>query len=148
MKCLVIYDTKWGHTEQIAKAIAAGMGKGARAVRVGDPESRLFDGIDLLVIGSPVHGGRPTKPVQEMLKDMRPEPSSKMKVAAFDTRMTMKFAQKFGFAAVRMADQLKEQGFSLNAEPEGFIVEGQKGPLGAGELERAEKWGKTISRRS
>jgi len=146
VKALVVYDTKWGHTEQIAKAIAAGIGKGAKAARVGDPETKLLGGIDLLVIGSPVLGGRPTKPLQEMLKEMKPGPSSKMKIATFDTRMTMKFAQKFGFAAVRMTDQLKELGFSMKAEPEGFIVKGQKGPLEEGELERAEKWGQTISK--
>ena len=146
MKALVVYDTKWGHTEQIAKAIAAGLGKGAKTARVGDPEANLLGGIDLLVIGSPVIGGRPTKLLQEMLKEMKPEPSTKMKIATFDTRMTMKFAQKFGFAAVRMADQLKELGFTIKAEPEGFIVKGQKGPLEDGELERAEKWGKTISK--
>jgi len=51
----------------------------------------------------------------------------------------MKFAQKFGFAAVRIADELKDQGNTLISEPMGFIVIGQKGPLAEGELERASK---------
>ena len=36
MKAIVVYDSKWGNTEMIAKAIAVGIGKSVRAVQVGD----------------------------------------------------------------------------------------------------------------
>jgi flavodoxin len=147
VKALVVYDSKWGNTEKVALAVAAGIGKDSKAAQVGAVESDQTKTIELLVIGSPVIGGRPTKPIQEHLKTITQTASTKLKIATFDTRMMMKFAQKFGFAAVRMADQLKEQGNTLVSEPMGFIVKGQKGPLAEGELDRATLWGKELTKK-
>jgi flavodoxin I len=146
MKALVVYDTKWGNTEKVALAIAAGIGKGTRAIRVGEVDVNQAKELNLLVVGSPVIGGKPTKPIQEYLKTIANTAATKMRIATFDTRMTMKFAQKFGFASVRMADQLKEQGNITVSEPMGFMVKGQKGPLDEGELERATQWAQTLSK--
>jgi flavodoxin len=144
MKTLVLFDSKFGNTEAIAQAVAKGIGGGASTARVGAGGSLSLAGLDLLVIGSPVVGGRATKPVQEIVEKIGTPTGSKPRVAVFDTRMTMKFAQRFGHAAVRMADELKAKGFTLVGEPAGFIVLGQKGPLADGELERAEAWGKAL----
>jgi hypothetical protein len=103
-------------------------------------------GIDLLVVGSPVLGGKPSKPMQGYLKTITRTSTTKLRIAAFDTRMRMKFAERFGFAAVRMAKQLEEQENVLVAEPMGFIVLGQKGPLEEGEVERAKEWGKALAK--
>jgi flavodoxin len=143
---LVVYDSKWGNTESIAKAVAAGIGKNAKAIKIDQSETIKTETMDLLIIGSPVIGGKPTKPIQEYMKKLSHTLDRKMRVATFDTRMTMKFAQKFGFAAVRMANELLENGNTLIAEPMGFIVVGQKGPLAEGELERATKWGKELTK--
>jgi flavodoxin len=145
MKVLIVYDSKWGNTELVAKAVAAGLGKSARAVRVGEAPAGDFDKLELLVLGSPVHGGRPTKPIQEYMKGIPGGSAGKLRIGAFDTRMTTNAAQKFGFAAVRMLEQLKAQGCAVVSEPMGFIVTGQKGPLAEGELERASQWGKDLA---
>ena len=147
MKAFVVYDSKWGNTEKVALAIAAGIGKEAKAAQVGAVKLDQTESVELLVIGSPVIGGRPSKPIQEYLKTIAQTSSTKLRIATFDTRMTMKFAQKFGFAAVKMADQLKEQRNTLISEPMGFIVKGQKGPLAEGELDRATLWGKELMKR-
>ena len=144
VKALIAYDTKWGNTEKVGMAIAAAIGKSAKAVQVGAIDSDQIKNIELLILGSPVIGGRPTKPIQEYLKTINQTSGTKLRIATFDTRMTMKFAQKFGFAAVRMATQLKEQGNTIISEPTGFIVTGQKGPLAEGELDRATNWGKEL----
>jgi flavodoxin len=144
MKALVVYDTKWGNTEKIANAIAMGLGKGIDVKKVATVKNDEIGELDLLVIGSPVLGGRPTKALQEFMKAISKTSGSKMKIAAFDTRMTMKFAQKFGFASERMIKQLKDQENSIIDEPIGFIVKGQKGPLEDGEMERAIEWGKKL----
>jgi flavodoxin len=146
MKALVVYDSKWGNTEAIAKAIAAGINKDARVAKVGEPAASDVEGLALLVVGSPVLGGKPSKPMQEYLKTIVQSSTTKMRIATFDTRMKMKFAEKFGFAADRMADQLKEQGNIILSVPMGFIVNGQKGPLAEGEVERAEKWGRELAK--
>ena len=70
-----------------------------------------------------------------------------LRVATFDTRMASTFAKLFGYAAVRMARQLAQQGCATLLPPEGFIVWGGKGPLADGELERATAWGKELSRK-
>ena len=52
----------------------------------------------------------------------------------------------FGYAAGHIADSLKTQGVYQVAPLEGFIVEGMKGPLKQGELERAAGWPKEFQR--
>jgi flavodoxin len=145
VKAFIVYDSKWGNTESIAKAIAEGVGGSTKAVRATEAHTIENNDIELLVIGSPVIGGRPSKTIQEYLQSISPPKSGKMRIATFDTRMTMKFAQKFGHAAERMADQLKENGFILIDPPKGFIVNGQKGPLAEGEMEKATQWGKELA---
>jgi flavodoxin len=67
-------------------------------------------------------------------------------VAAFDTRMQMKLARIFGYAAGRIADSLKRKGGNLIGRPEGFFVKGAEGPLKEGEVERAASWAKEIAK--
>jgi len=67
VKVLVVYDSKWGNTELIAKAVAAGIGKNAKPIKVDDLETIKKETIDLLIIGSPVIGGKPTKLIQEYI---------------------------------------------------------------------------------
>jgi flavodoxin len=144
MRALVAYDSTWGNTEKIAHAIAAGIGNGTKALRVGAAESAGFEKIDLLVLGSPILGGRPSEAIQRYIKGIPESTARKLKVATFDTRLIMKFAKIFGYAAIRMADQLKEKGCTL-ISTDGFFVKGRSGPLANGELERAAEWGAKLS---
>jgi flavodoxin len=69
--------------------------------------------VDLLVVGSPTHGGRPTPAVQELLGKVTESSLEGVKIAAFDTRSTAKLARVFGYAAGRIARHLKKRtGFS------------------------------------
>lgn len=145
MKALVVYDSTWGNTEKIATAIAAGIGGGSRAIRVGSADVKEYEELDLLVLGSPVLGGRATESMQKHIKSIPPAVAQKLNVATFDTRMAMKLAKLFGTAAVRMADELKGAGSTLKSTPQGFIVKGRSGPLAEGELERATKWGEELA---
>ncbi|MFX1284189.1 MAG: flavodoxin family protein [Promethearchaeota archaeon] len=105
--------------------------------------------IDLLVVGSPTHGDRFTKAIQELFKKSFLSVEG-MNVVAFDTRtsssgFTRHIENFFGRAAPRIANFLEKKGCVLIIEPEGFIVEGLKGPLLESELERAISWGNKIS---
>ena len=144
MKALIVYDSMQGNTERIAKAIAAGMAGGTKAVRVGTAEAKELNKIDLLVLGSPTLGGRPTNAMQEYVNGIAPSAVKKLNIATFDTRLTMKFAKIFGYAADRIATKLTGNGSTLKTKPEGFIVKGRNGPLAEGELDRATAWGKEI----
>ena len=66
------------------------------------------------------------------------------RVAAFDTRISQKWVGIFGYAAGKIARNLKKKGGNLIALPEGFFVEGTQGPLKEGELERAAGWASAL----
>ena len=146
MKALIVYDSVYGNTEKIAKAIADGITPSgeAKALRAGEANISELTSVDLLIVGSPVHGGRPTPAVQDFLKKMAQQSLKGIKVTAFDTRATSKFAKIFGNAAGRIAGQLTKKGGVLIIPAEGFFVTGTKGPLKEGELERAANWAKEL----
>ena len=145
MKALVVFDSTWGNTEKVARAVADGMGGGTHALRVGAAEAKRFDALDLLVLGSPILGGRPSPSMNEYINSIPEAIGRKLQVATFDTRLMMRFARIFGYAAVRMADQLKAKGCTLKST-EGFFVRGRSGPLADGELARANEWGRRLSK--
>jgi len=145
MRALVVYDSLYGNTEQIAKAIAGAIEGGVKMVRPGEVGPAELENIGLLVVGSPTQGGRGTEATRDFLGRISKAEVNGLDAAAFDTRVEAKVAKIFGYAAGRIASSLKKKGANLVAEPEGFFVLGTKGPLKEGELERAATWGKRIS---
>ena len=146
MKALIVYDSVYGNTEKIASAIGEAITHSGevKVLRAGETNTSELASLDLLVVGSPVHGGRPTPTVQDFLSKMAQQSLKGIKVAAFDTRATSKLAKIFGNAAGRIAGQLTKKGGVVIVPPEGFFVTGTKGPLKEGELERAAAWAKEI----
>jgi flavodoxin len=159
MKALVVDDSVFGNTAKIAQAIKSGLEPYAdtRLTQARDLSADAFTQIDVLIVGSPTRGFRPTEAVQDLLRTIGPKALNRVKVAAFDTRFkadelrsaTTRFIVKAGgYAAKRIASQLEEAGGSLITPPEGFYVEDIEGPLKEGELERAEAWGRALLDRS
>ena len=145
MKALIIYDSVYGSTEEIAKAIAGAITGEVRTVRVGEAPPADLRQTDLLIVGSPTHGGRPTPAIQGLLDRIADSSLNNIRVAAFDTRLTGRLVGIFGYASGKIADALKAKGGTLVPPPEGFFVIGKKGPLVEGELERAGQWAKGIA---
>jgi flavodoxin I len=144
MKALIVYDSVYGNTENIARAIAEAITPSyeVKILRVGDANPSELASIDLLVVGSPTHAGRPTPAIQDLLNKVTKPALQGINVAAFDTRITNKLVRVFGYAAGRIARNLKGKGGTLIAPPVGFFVTASKGPLKEGELERAAGWAK------
>jgi flavodoxin I len=146
MRALVIYDSFFGNTEQIARAIAASLGSAAEVgvVKVGDVELAQLVGLSHLIVGSPTRGFRPTPAIVEFLASIPAESLQGVKVAAFDTSIPKKdmpfFIRLGGYAAKPISEALQKKGGELVLPPEAFYVEGQEGPLKEGELERAALW--------
>ena len=140
MRALVVYDSTYGNTERIAQAISEAIA--AQLLRVGGASPSDLKGFDLVIVGSPTHGGRPTPEIQGLLKAS--SALEGVKAAAFDTRHVSKWTLLFGYAAPRIARSLKSNGAALLAPPEGFFVLGTQGPLKEGELERAAGWAKGL----
>ena len=146
MKALVVYDSAYGNTEKIAKAIGNAIAGEARVVRASEANLADVNTIDLLIVGSPTYGGKATEPIQDFLGKLPEESIKGMKVAAFDTRLTGRFVKVFGFAAEKRAESLKVKGGNLVSTSEGFFVKGKKGPLADGEMERAVSWAKDVAK--
>ena len=159
MKVLIIYDSSFGNTEQIAQAMGHALGsqEDVEVLRVGNVKPEQLTGLKLLIVGSPTHGFRPTPAINNLLGRIPMNGLRGVKVAAFDTRISMndidppivrfigRFVVKlFGYAAKPIADRLKKKGGELTIPPEGFLVKGTEGPLKEGELERAADWAKQI----
>ncbi len=146
MKALIVVDSQYGNTEKIARAIAEGLKPlvDVKVVKPGEVTPQDLGPIQLLIVGSPVQGGRQTKAILEFLDRIPADSLKNVSVAAFDTRMKMWIAKLFGNAASRIAEGLQEKGGSLATQPQGFVVKGREGPLAEGELERATEWAKEV----
>ncbi len=146
MKALVVYDSVFGNTEQIAQAIGNALGsqEDVEILRVSNVKPEQLMGLELLIVGSPTHGGRPTSAIQDFLNKVSEPAIRGINVAAFDTRFSTRLVRIFGYAAGRIADSLKRNGGTLIVSPEGFFVKGKEGPLKEGEIERAASWAKVI----
>jgi len=152
MKALVIYDSAYGNTERVAKAIGSGIVGEVKVLRVAQASQADLPGINLLVVGSPTQAFRALKSVQTFVDKIAPGTLQGVSVAAFDTRVSpsdvgrgLRFIMKVaGYAAPRIADTLQKKGGNLVAAPEGFLVKGSEGPLAEGELERATAWAKEL----
>ena len=146
MKTIVVYHSLYGNTEKIARAIAGAIPGEVQLLRVDQVAPDQLEAADLLIIGAPTHGSLPSEAAQALLKQVGPPARPGARLATFDTRLTWKFLQRYGYAASKMADQLVPKGWTLVGEPGGFFVKGlKKGPLKKGEAERAAAWAKTLT---
>jgi len=160
-RALVVYESMFGNTEAIARAVARGLADAVptETVEVTDAPLRL-DGVALLVVGAPTHafglsrpstrsaagdqGGRADaatgRGVREWIQAMHPGRPG-IPAAVFDTRL-----RHFpGSAAKAARRRLWRRGFATSAAPVSFHVKGAPGPLRDGELERAERWGRALA---
>lgn len=155
MKVSVIYDSVFGNTEKIARAMgqAPGDNSSVDIVHVSRADAEMIHETNLLIAGSPTRGFRPTPALAKYLKSLPKNHLNGLSVAAFDTRIDLNqignkmlrfMVHKGGYAAGRIARLLQKRGGSLIAAPEGFFVTGDQGPLKAGEPERAADWAEQL----
>jgi flavodoxin len=142
VKAHVVYDSAFGNTRSVAGAVAGSLSAlGASPVSVGDFRLKDLVSGDLLVLGSPINGWRPTPKITELLSTLGDGHLEGVKAAAFDTRVRMFI---HGDAAKKMAHTLRDQGADMISEPMPFYVQGSEGPLRPGEIEKAARWGKSL----
>jgi flavodoxin I len=144
MKAIVIYDSQYGNTERIAKAIGGAIGEEAKVVKVGEVKYGDLAPYHFVLIGSPTQGGKETATVKAFLDNLPAEALKEKRLAAFDTRLKSAWVKIFGYAAPRIEAAIKAKGGNATAQPQGFFVKGRRGPLLEGELERAAAWAKSV----
>jgi flavodoxin I len=147
MNTLVVYDSTFGNTGQIARTIASALGEYGmvRLLRISDAHSLDTHDVDVLIVGGPTqrHGLSPT--LRGLFERVPREAFSGLSAVAFDTRYPM-LTWKSGSAAGRIASKMKRAGASLLLSPESFFVSGREGPLEEGELKHAREWAGQIAR--
>jgi hypothetical protein len=167
MRISVIYESMYGNTGSIARAIAEGlMSHGEVSLLPVAPG--VSTAADLLVLGGPTHAhgmstamsrkaietaaeeahrrgepleGSPTGGIRNLLEAL-PKGHGRP-AASFDTRFD-KSPLLTGSAARSIARRLESHGYRLVARPESFFVSDTEGPLLEGELERARAWGSSL----
>ncbi len=147
MKTLIVYDSVYGNTEKIANSIGDAVTGDVKIMRVGEASISDIESVDILIVGAPTYGGRPTPPIKNFISNISAGTLKGIDVVAFDTRLPARWVKIFGFAASKIANSLKERGGNLLAA-EGFFVLGGKGPLKEGEVERASSWANEYIKRS
>jgi hypothetical protein len=162
MHALVIFESMFGNTQAIAKAIAEGLSGRMRveALEVGVAPATIDDGVALLIVGGPTHAFGLSRPqtrqdaarqaaqgvvsrglgLREWLTSL--QAPAGVAAAAFDTRIAKPRVP--GSAARAAEKRLRRLGLRMVAPAESFYVEGTSGPLLEGEQERARRWGESV----
>jgi hypothetical protein len=162
MRALVIYESMFGNTRDIAFAIGEGLAEQClvEVVEVGAAGHEIDPQIDLLVVGGPTHVfglSRPsTRKDAEAKRGSTPvsaglgirewfeeagRADADVHAAAFDTKIDKHVP---GAAANGVARRLRRLGYRIALEGESFHVTDVAGPLAAGELDRARAWGELL----
>ena len=162
MKAIVVYESHWGNTAAIARAIAEGLGADAHAMNTSEATGDQLSGVELIVAGAPLLGFR--LPTEAMVRSLSREaakaptppdlthlsmrawleglPKGLGRSAAFETRIWW----SPGSAARSVLRMLEDAGYAPLDKPQRFLVEGRYGPLRPGEVDRARRWGEELAR--
>ena len=162
-RALVVFESMFGNSEVVARAIAEGLSDKVpvRVVRAA-PDLVVEDDVELLVVGGPTHAFGMTRPatresagqqgassalakgigVREWLDGLG---STTCRVATFDTRVHKKGLP--GSAARGAEKRLGRAGARVLAPATSFWVTSTQGPLLPGEEDRARQWGNELGLR-
>ena len=167
MRALVVYESMFGNTKAVARAIAAGLSEhlDVETVEVSTAPSTIGDDLDLVVVGGPTHafgmsrqrtrqsaGTQTNRPLVSVGTGLREWLTAQQfgratrggcAAVAFDTRVGKSWVP--GSAARAVEGRLRRRGFRVVATAESFWVDGTLGPLRDGEQERARRWGARLA---
>jgi hypothetical protein len=161
MNAVVVYESHWGNTAEIARAVGAGIGPGTPVLTTDEATATALAGVDLLVVGAPViafrlatDGMRESLAASEQDAPRPPDldhpsmrhwldalPVASGHAAAFETRIHW----SPGGATGAIERSLQMAGYRRIAKGRRFIVTGRYGPLREGELEAARAWGADLA---
>ncbi|HET6533908.1 MAG TPA: flavodoxin domain-containing protein [Actinoplanes sp.] len=161
MHALVVYESMFGNTAVIARAVADGIAAHADVTLADASTMPDATGMDLVVVGGPTHAFGMSRPStrQDAARQGQTRPGTTatgmrewldrspaltgVAAAAFDTKIDKSFVP--GSAAHKAHRRLRRLGCRLVASAESFRVSDTTGPLVAGEPERARRWGETVA---
>lgn len=169
MRALVVYESMYGNTHEIAERVGDGLRAAfdVTVVAVDDATDDRVRQTDLLVVGGPthVHGLSSHKSRRTAVDTARKDPAVVLDpdaegpglrdwfhdlargegtmAAAFDTRFDAP-ATFTGRASKGIARRLRRHGFDVVADPESFLVDDENRLVGD-ERDRARRWGADLA---
>jgi len=143
LKIIIIYDTKHGNTQKVAELIGEGLNTVKenvvtfRNVEEFDPNKEEI--YDLILIGTPNHYGKPTKPIKKFIEDL---PNSSLKVKSFAVFDTYMFKQ-YEKTVKKMEKKINVLMPSLHKVSSGLSIRvaKTKGPILDEELPKCKEFG-------
>lgn len=147
-KVIVAYDSRYGNTEKIAKALAKGIKRQEIAVDSININQIKMDKIadyDFLMIGGPTHMLGISKPMKIFLERLNTVSVSGKGGFAFDTRNPSRFNRfDLNSAAKKIEKKMKKMKIKIMKRHESALVEGREGPLKQGTQEIFQRLGVEI----
>ena len=146
-KAIVLFTSRYGNTEKIARALESGLkeaGVETSCFEAGEVAVDSLNQYDLICVGAPTEQHTASKPMKELLRNLKDIDLSGKYGFAFDTRFA---APLSGSAAKLIERELKDLGILMIASHESAIVAGAKGGvvlLKEGEVERFKQIGARV----
>jgi flavodoxin len=122
MSACVIFDTRYGNTEKIARSFETGLGESGIQTVCVNARDVAVDSLmqyDLICVGAPTEAFTASKPMKEFLAKLKSIDLSGKCGFAFDTRLDSRF---FGSAAKVIEKELSNKGLQIIAPRESAIV--------------------------
>jgi hypothetical protein len=161
MSTLVVFESMWGNSRQVAEVAAESLGEDVTVVSVTEAPVTLPPDVDTLVLGGPTHAfsmsrastrqeagakgadqGNVTSGMREWLGAL--SACDHLRVATFDTRVAS-VRHLPGSAAKAAAREVRRRHLGRVIATESFYVADMTGPLLDGELDRARAWGTSLT---
>jgi flavodoxin len=146
MNTLVVYFSRFGHTQMLAEVITERLSINGE-VRTISSDVLTVDDLkeaDLVVMGTPTHNMNLPKSVKPVIDKLPKHILKGTPVAAFDTSYKMSWFLNQFTASKRLVRKLRKLGGRSVLPPEIFHVMEREGPLYEGEIERAQAWAGSI----
>ena len=146
-KVIVVYESKYGNTKQVAETIIEGINEIEKIEAVlkepkhMEPTEVLDYGV--ILIGSPNHIGGPTRGIKKFIDKLGKIGLEGKVGAVFDTYM----GGDFNKAVRKMEKRINEKvpGLKLITSGLSVMVGGFKGPIAEGELPKCREFGKKLA---
>lgn len=148
MRSLIVYDSQFGNTEQLAHLVARALIEfgPARAAHIHETALAQLRDIDLLIFGCPTQGWNPTVDMRTFIERLPVDLLRTPHTACFDTRLRAPRWVRW-HAAPKLFQLLRKRGAEPFAPAISFFVKERAGPLADGEVERAAAWGRELGAR-